>query len=200
MFNAADNFDSPSYIIKPLMAILMFDLLDRVQIQCIMKKSLWLFLLPFSALALQTFDMHQIRDLYLLAPGGKKSAVQLNKLMIQVDTATADPLLVCYKGANEMLQAKYTANPIVKFEKFVKGKELIKKAFVRDTLNLEMRFIRFTIQSNLPAFLSYRNELNKDKQFLMDNTRYSRDPELKGIILRYLASLPMVKPADQKLK
>jgi DNA mismatch repair ATPase MutL len=63
---------------------------------------------------------------------------------------------------------------------------LIEKAFGRDSLNLEIRFIRFAIQRNLPSFLRYHDELERDKQFLLINTRYSNDPELKEMILNYL--------------
>lgn len=118
--------------------------------------------------------------------------------MLQMDSETAAPVLICYKGANEMIQAKYTLNPISKLEKFNKGKELIKKAFSRDTLNLEMRFIRYSIQSNLPAFLGYHDDLGKDKQFLLDNTINTKDLELKEMIFNYLSALSVIKPDELK--
>lgn len=150
-----------------------------------MKILAWLLLLPLGVVAIQTLDLHQIRVLYHLAVESKEGALQLNRLMLQVDTS-ALPVLVCYKGANEIIQAKYSVNPITKLDKFNKGKALIQKAFNRDTLSLEIRFIRYSIQSNLPAFLGYRNELDKDKQFLLNNTKASNDPELQAIIFKYL--------------
>jgi hypothetical protein len=77
-------------------------------------------------------------------------------------------------------------------------KNSIKKAIARDPLNLEMRFIRYSIQSNLPAFLGYRDELDTDKQFLLDKTRYSKDLELKEMILNYLSALPVIKQDELK--
>jgi len=87
-----------------------------------MKSLVWLFLLPFSAFAWQTLDLHQIRGLYHLAAEVKQDAAQLNKLMLQVDSKAA-PLMVCYKGANEMIQAKYFFNPVAKLNQFHKGKQ-----------------------------------------------------------------------------
>jgi hypothetical protein len=145
----------------------------------------WLFFMP-GTLAAQTFNLRQIRALNHQAPENKRSASDLNKMVMQIDSVTAAPVLVCYKGANEMIQAKYSLNPINKLEKFNKGKVLIEKAFGRDSLNLEIRFIRFAIQRNLPSFLRYHDELERDKQFLLINTRYSNDPELKEMILNYL--------------
>lgn len=162
-----------------------------------MKNLVWLLLLPISAFALQTLDLHQVRMLYHTAAEVKQDAAQLNKLMLQVDSGALS-VMVCYKGANEMIQAKYAINPITKLDKFNKGKDMIQKAFSRDTLNLEIRFIRFAIQSNLPAFLNYNNDLNKDKRFLLVNTKASKDPELQEMIYNYLSGLNVIKPEELK--
>ena len=163
-----------------------------------MKILLWLSLIPFGIPAVQTLDLHQIRGLYHRAAEVKQDALQLNHLMSQVNTSAA-PVLICYKGANEMIQAKYALNPITKLDQFNKGKELIKKAFSRDTLNLEMRFIRFSIQNNLPSFLGYRDNLDQDKRFLLNNTKASNDPELQEMIFNYLSGLALIKPEELKL-
>lgn len=155
-----------------------------------------LLLLQANITVAQRLDMSKIRSLYRSAPLVKNDAGQLNQLMLQIDTDAALPVLVCYKGANEMIQAKYAINPIVKFGKFNKGKELLIKAIKRDTLNLEMRFIRYSIQNNLPAFLGYHDDLGNDKQFLLTYTKDNKDPELKEIIFNYLATLLVVKPKN----
>jgi len=162
-----------------------------------MKNLVWLLVLPFSALAIQTLNLHQIRTLYHSAAEVKQDAAQLNKLMLKVDSNSL-PVMICYKGANEMIQAKYAINPIAKLNKFNKGKELIQKAFSSDTLNLEIRFIRYAIQSNLPAFLNYHDDLNSDKRFLLDNTKAGKDAELQEIIYNYLSGLPVIKPDELK--
>ena len=162
-----------------------------------MKILVWLLALPISALGLQTFDLQRIRGLYQHAAEIKQDAVQLDKLMLQVDSSAA-PVIICYKGANEMIQAKYSLNPFVKLNKFNKGKELIRKAFSQDTLNLEMHFIRYAIQINLPAFLNYHDELNEDKRYLLNNTKESKDPELQEMIFNYLSGLPIIKPEELK--
>jgi hypothetical protein len=163
-----------------------------------MKVLLWFCLLPFGTMPIQTVDLDKIRGLYHRAAEIKQDAAQLNQLMLQVDSGSAVPVLICYKGANEIIQAKYSLNPIVKLEKFNKGKELIKKAINRDMLNLEIRFIRYSIQSNLPAFLGYHDDLSKDKQFLLDNTMENKDPKLKEMIFNYLSALPVINPDKPK--
>jgi len=137
----------------------------------------------------QTVDMSKIRHLYQSAPLVKQDATQLESLLQNINNNTETPVLVCYKGASEMIQAKYAFNPFTKLEKFNKGKELLQKAISRDTLDLEMRYIRFSIQSNLPSFLGYHDELNMDKRFLVENTKNTKDPELKKMISNYLTTL-----------
>jgi hypothetical protein len=158
-----------------------------------MKILLCIFLMPFGKAYLQTFDLTGIRGLYQRAPELKSDAMQLNQLMEQVGIDSADPVLLCYKGANEMITAKYALNPFVKYKKVNTGKIMIQKAVCRDTLNLEMRFIRYSIQSSLPAFLGYRSQLESDERFLLNNTKKSKDTELKEMIHKYLSTARITK-------
>ncbi|MDN3584630.1 hypothetical protein [Mucilaginibacter flavus] len=134
----------------------------------------------------QTINLSDVRNLYCHAALVKQDAQQLSRLLIKVDS-NAEPVLFCYKGANEMISARYSLNPVSKLEKFSKGKQMMITAINRDTLNLEMRFIRYSIQSNLPAFLGYHEELNGDKRFLTENISKSNDSELRQMINNYLS-------------
>ena len=163
-----------------------------------MKFLMWLCLIHGNILASQTFSMSKIRSLYCKAPLIKSEAKQLHQLMLNVNTTTAAPVLVCYKGASKMIDAKYVFNPIIKFADFNKGKEMISKAISRDTLNLEMRFIRYSIQSNLPFFLGYNDDLKSDKRFLLANSRNSKDTELKEMIFNYFSTSSVIKKEELK--
>jgi hypothetical protein len=163
-----------------------------------MKVLLCLCLLHGNIQEKQPVNINKIRDLYCSAPLVKQDAKQLDQLMLGVNVDTDAPLLVCYKGASQMIDAKYSLNPYVKFEDFNKGKELMTKAISRDTLSLEMRFIRYSIQSNLPGFLGYHDELSSDKTFLLVNTRLASDPRLKEMIFTFFCGQSMIKPEELK--
>jgi hypothetical protein len=163
-----------------------------------MRLLLWACLLYGHVQAKQPVNINKIRDLYCSAPLVKQDAKQLDQLMVGVNVDTNAPVLVCYKGASQMIDAKYSLNPYLKFENFNKGKELMTKAISRDTLNLEMRFIRYSIQSNLPGFLGYHDELSSDKNFLLVNTRLASDPQLKEIIFTFFCGQSMIKPEELK--
>jgi hypothetical protein len=153
-----------------------------------MKVLLWLCIIHGNIQAFPIFNLSEIRELYKSAPLVKEDAKKLDQLMLGVNADSAAPVLICYKGASKMIDAKYSLNPIVKFEDFNKGKDLINRAISRDTLNLEMRFIRYSIQSNLPGFLGYHDDLNSDKHFLLINIGNTKDTQLKEMILTYLSA------------
>ena len=96
-----------------------------------------------------------------------------------------------------MIEAKYAVNPINKLDKFNKGKSMIQSAIKLDSLDLEMRFIRFSVQNNLPAFLGYHDELSADRNFLQQHTSENGDIELKTMITQYLTSLPLKKATEK---
>lgn len=143
--------------------------------------------LPF-----QVNDLPAIRKLAFASTADKEQAARFTALMSSVNSGDA-PVLYCYKGASVMIQAKYAFNPFVKYERFKSGKALIEQAFQRDSTNLEIRLIRYSIQSNLPGFLGYHSDLNKDKLFIQKHLDDCPDPELKRLIMSY-PSLTSKKP------
>lgn len=145
----------------------------------------------------QNNDLLLLRQLYARAALSKTAARQLQQRALTIDSNSA-PLLYCYKGANEMIQAKHALNPMVKLEKFNRGKTWITAAIQRDTTDLEMRFIRFSVQSNLPVFLGYRDEVIGDKIFLLRHIKACQDTELKKMIVNYMTTAGSLTPAERK--
>jgi len=129
----------------------------------------------------------ELRNYYQQAGKQKSAAEKLDQLASLIDSSEA-PVLIGYKGANEMIQAKYAWNPIAKWSRFNKGKTLLQFAISRDNTNLETRFLRFSIQSNIPSFLNYNQEIVADKRFLIINTPRSSDKKLKEIIVNYFVA------------
>lgn len=154
-----------------------------------MRLSVYFCLAPFMLLSIQQPDMTKLRGLYQKAAANKQDARLLNEWAATIDTGSL-PVLVCYKGANYMIQAKYTLNPINKLNKFVQGRELMEAAIKKDTADLEMRFIRYALQNNLPAFLGYDDDKETDRRFLLRNLSEQKDDRLKRLIINYLSTLP----------
>ncbi|OOQ56645.1 hypothetical protein [Mucilaginibacter pedocola] len=145
----------------------------------------------------QPADISKVRQLYQRAAISATDARILKNLLVDVDS-NSTPSLYCYKGAVEMVQAKYSINPMVKLESFSRGKAWIEHAISKDTANLEMRFIRFSIQSNLPAFLNYRAATGMDRRFLLEHLQVTPDTELKTMIVNYLKTSANLTAAELK--
>ncbi|RZK78536.1 MAG: hypothetical protein EOO92_10920 [Pedobacter sp.] len=132
-------------------------------------------------------DVSELRDLFYKAAVNKSSSQKMSKILDKVDDKST-PILLCYKGVSDMIQAKHVLNPISKLSMFNSGKTLIEEAIKRDPDDLEMRFLRFSIQSNLPGFLGYREDLSSDKLKLVNEIGSLEDEQLKRNIIEYLSS------------
>ncbi len=97
-----------------------------------------------------------------------------------------NPLLLGYRAGATMLMAKHSLNPFSKLSYFKKGKTMLEKAIQAENNNVELRFLRYTIQTNVPSFLGYSGQLDKDRTFLKQSVSGVKDAELKKIITSYL--------------
>lgn len=131
-------------------------------------------------------DLEKVKTLFEHSARSSHAAEQLLKLLSPIDSSSA-AILICYKGAAEMMQAKYGYNPINKLRRFKKGKKLIEDAVRKEPENIEIRFLRFAIQTNLPPFLNYRSDIEKDKTHLLANLKEIKDKKLKQTISQYLS-------------
>ena len=97
-----------------------------------------------------------------------------------------------YKGGATIIMAKYVSNPFSKISNFRKGRNMLEKAIAMDRTNSELIFLRFAIQTNIPSFLGYSNDIQEDKKHLQNSLPHLKDKALKEHIsgyLKYLARL-----------
>ena len=85
-----------------------------------------------------------------------------------------------------MIMAKHVRNPISKMTWFNKGKKMLEAAIKADEKDVELRCLRFGIQSNVPSFLNYKENINKDKKFILQSYPHVIDPTLKKNIISYM--------------
>lgn len=143
-------------------------------------------LLIIHPLKQQEPSLSEVRKLYFRSDGDKNSAYSLSLLLLTIDT-NSTPTLVCYKGASIMMNARFTINPFNKFSAFRKGRLFIESAIKHSGSNVETHFIRFCIQSNLPGFLAYNQDLNADKKILINGISSLDSPELRTSMVCYLS-------------
>ena len=85
-----------------------------------MKIGWLLFLLLILTKPMQNASLNEIRTLYAMAPNNRIASEKLSTLCLSIDSI-ASPVLVCYKGASTMIEAKYQINPLNKLAKFNEG-------------------------------------------------------------------------------
>ncbi len=144
-----------------------------------------LFALFWSSVSFAAPTIPELRALYYRAAEDKPAAKQLYEHLKDI-TPVSPPLLVCYKGVSIMMLANHTINPYRKYNYFKKGKELVESSLASEPGNLEARFIRYCIQTNIPSFLGYSNEVKGDKEYLLNNWNKTPDNDLKEKIKQYL--------------
>lgn len=112
-------------------------------------------------------SMNELRTQYGKAIEDSKAAEELLDLLNQ--SSSTDPLIVAYRGATEALIAKHAWNPYRKLEYLDKSMKTLSQAIAADPTNPEIRFLRFSIQYYVPAFLGYSKNLDEDKNVIVEH-------------------------------
>ncbi|MBN2173355.1 MAG: hypothetical protein JW731_04445 [Bacteroidales bacterium] len=152
-------------------------------------KKLFLFIfvvLTYSVIG-QNQSIDEVRRMYFEDWQGKCGAEDLDR-MLGDSNLENDPVLMAYKAAAKTTLANCKTTPLSKLSVFREGKDLLEKAVVSAPGNVEVRFIRFTVQTNIPGFLGYNN-MEADKKFILDNLNLQQqsemDSDLKNRITEY---------------
>ena len=80
-------------------------------------------------------------------------------------------------------------NPIEKLIYFNKGKELLEDAINQDPKSVELKFLRYSIQQNLPKFLLYHDNIEKDLNFVNRKIKSIKDKKVQKFISTSLESI-----------
>ncbi len=141
-------------------------------------------------------DIKHVRELYAKASYVESTNIQLVNYLSEKKELT--PLLLGYKGAATTLLAKHAMNPYKKVKYFNSGVAILEKAIKKESNNLELRYIRFSIQTNAPGFLGYYENISSDKAFLIKGINSVTDQELKNNVLSFLKSSDQLTKAEKQ--
>lgn len=146
----------------------------------------WIISLHF-ILTHPTSDLKEMRRLFEELNKSKTSATLLRDVSVNCQNV-APSLKQAYLAAAEMALSQYKPNPISKISAFNSGKKLLEESILSDSSNVEIRYIRFTIQDNVPFILGYNGEKAGDKLFLINKIHSIKisDPDLYSRVCTYL--------------
>ena len=132
----------------------------------------------------ETDNLVEVRKLfYLASENSSESDDFLNKMLLAKDDS-----LGVYKGylaMAYMLQAKHAWNPYNKLRFFHKGRDLLEAQIKNHSTSIELKFLRYCIQSNAPFFLGYSSEVESDKNYIVEHYITGLDDDLKWRVKQY---------------
>lgn len=101
-----------------------------------------------------------------------------------------DPLVMAYYGSAQALRAKHAFNPYNKISYLKSGLKTLEAAVNKSPDNLEIRFLRFSLEHYIPAFLGYSKHLETDKKkiiYLIQLKKFDpKDKELLNNLLKFM--------------
>ena len=114
-----------------------------------------------------------------------EDASECERLYQKAITVNApSPILQGYIGAIYLAKSRHSSI-FKKLSFFNQGTETLEAALKRAPNELELRFLRLTIQLNIPSFLGYNEEIASDKQFVLSKCK-SAPPTLRQRIVNFV--------------
>jgi len=126
------------------------------------------------------FNFAVLRSLYVEASSSETECQKLFSLT-QGSTLEDNVIAYSYHAVSKMLRSKFSLNPFIKFSEFNSGKDMLEEAISLYPNHLEIRFLRYCIQKNVPDFLNYNSHLDSDSLFIVSQLN-SDNVELKSFI------------------
>jgi len=133
----------------------------------------------------QSITLEEARKYYSEAMKNKETCESIFRKFANV-SSSENNILLGYKGAVTVAMSKYLKTAKEKMAYFNDGKKLIEEAISKDSKNVELKFIRFTIQSNCPPALKYNKNIPEDKKYIIENLVNVKNAVVRTKIKEYL--------------
>ena len=129
----------------------------------------------FSSFAIYSLD--DVRANYSQLATDKKMCSELLAQLEKNKDQSATHL--AYLGGLQTIWANHVFSPIGKLNTFKEGKKNIEQAIKKEPENVELRFVRLSVQKNAPSFLGYKSNINEDAKFIKENRHQIRSEILQ---------------------
>lgn len=133
-------------------------------------------------------ELAELRKDYFASINNEKAA---EKFYVNLKKKSpTDPLVMAYYGSAQALRAKHAFNPYNKISYLKSGLKTLEAAVNKSPDNLEIRFLRFSLEHYIPAFLGYSKHLETDKKkiiYLIQLKKFDpKDKELLNNLLKFM--------------
>jgi len=107
----------------------------------------------------------------------------VNAQLKELNSAPSD-IRDAFTGAMIMKKAGLGGSPVSKLHLFKEGHKMLESAIKEDPNNTEFRLLRLMIQENSPDFLGYKNDIEKDSEYIRKSYKSLPD-EIQHTITEY---------------
>lgn len=144
--------------------------------------------------------LKQLRQQMVVALNSSKTTDSLYNALDKINNKP--PVYLAYQGTLCGLKAKHTWNPYSKIKYLNTAEKVLKQAADADPHNIEIRFLRFSIEHNVPGFLGYNKNLPSDKQEMIHQLNYKNygtaNRDLTIRIIKFLLSSKRCTPTENE--
>ena len=137
------------------------------------------------SLSLVGINISELREKYPQASTDVALTNTLNNELSEVSIAD-EPTLIAYKGALLTLMAKHTKTVKEKKTYFKEGVQFLESAISKAPKNIEIRYLRLSVQEHAPKVVKYNNNIEEDKLFLKEHYKIQKNTSLKAYIKSYV--------------
>jgi hypothetical protein len=146
-------------------------------------------------------QVDKYRDLYFAARGEEGIKNYYNALN---NAEESNAVVIAYKGVAIAMYAEVVKEVSTKFDYFNRGKALIEKAIQKDFYNPEIRFLRYSVQAEVPWVVGYSSNLEEDAQIILNALKQNKvdrsSPFWKKAILFMIKSDELSSELENELK
>lgn len=130
-----------------------------------LRKLLGIFVFITFAIAVHANSLDEIRSKFRLAVENPEVTESLSTQLRRIQNP--DALTLAYIASLDALKAKHNWNPTQKLAFMDSFENKITKAVNAMPNNIEIRFLRYSIQSNTPSILGYSKNVKEDRQIIL---------------------------------
>lgn len=139
----------------------------------------------------------QLRELYWRATDDAAIKSFYQQAMAE---PLSDAVVLAYQGVATAMQAQVADGISEKIRYFSEGKEKIAEAVRLDPNNPEIRFLRFSVQSEVPAILGYRDHISEDFEMMLYYFNTGQYVPSRGYCIRMRAFMLESEVLDDQQK
>lgn len=117
-------------------------------------------------------SLPELRTLYLAAVESREKSEQFLNYMHSINHD--DALMHAYYASALALVSKHASGPIEKMKYLKLADKAFEESVIKNPNDAEVRFLRFSVQFNLPKFLGYSDDMDADIIAMLQNINNTR--------------------------